>query len=109
MASPQPCPAPADLERFLLGQVGEVQATRIEAHLAHCRRCLETVHLLKAEDTLIEAMQQAAALDAQEPQEEVLATLIARFSRLPGSGEAPAVTDADASHASDTPAGEGAE
>jgi hypothetical protein len=107
MASPPPCPAPPELERFLLGQVAEAQAASIEEHLAQCGRCLETVHLLKAEDTLIEAMQRAAALKAQEPEEAVLTNLIARFSRLAASGEAPAVTDTDASQAQDASTGEG--
>jgi serine/threonine protein kinase len=62
---------------------------------------------LKAEDTLIEAMQQAAALKTQEPEEAVLTNLIARFSRLPASGEAPAVTDTDPSQAQEASTGEG--
>jgi hypothetical protein len=107
MAKPLPCPTLPDLENFLLGQVAERQAANIEEHLTRCKQCLETVHGLKVEDTFIQAMRQAPALEAREPDEEVLENLIERFSRLADSCAAPAVTDPGLSQAQDTPVAAG--
>jgi serine/threonine protein kinase len=45
-----------NLEHFSLGQIAEADAAQVEEHLGQCRHCVETLHTLKAEDTLLEAM-----------------------------------------------------
>jgi serine/threonine protein kinase len=51
-----PCPPSENLQDYSLGRVSEPDAQGLEAHLAQCPLCVETLHGLKAEDTLIEAM-----------------------------------------------------
>ena len=62
MPTMKPCPGKDYLHQFSLGQVKEPEAEDLEAHLAHCPQCVDTMHTIKGEDTLIEAMRAQAAL-----------------------------------------------
>jgi hypothetical protein len=51
------CPDREVLSKFMLGQIADDDAGRVEAHLARCRRCVETVETLAVQDALVEAVQ----------------------------------------------------
>jgi WD40 repeat protein/serine/threonine protein kinase len=55
------CPDVPVLEQFLLGQVPPDEAQWLARHVEECGRCVETLHNLQANDTLIESMRAAAA------------------------------------------------
>src|SRR5947209_1218977 len=50
------CPAVPRLEQFLLGQVSAADGEELEAHLATCARCAETLRSLHVEDPLVAAI-----------------------------------------------------
>jgi non-specific serine/threonine protein kinase/serine/threonine-protein kinase len=58
------CPTRDDLRRFLLGQIEDHQAARIQEHLSACQSCLEIAGELPAEDTLIAAMRAQAQVSS---------------------------------------------
>jgi hypothetical protein len=93
MPSAEPCLSAEDLQQYLLGQAPETDGARIEQHLRQCRRCLDTIQALKAEDTLIEALrsQGPAALKADP---EALKQRIDRLCQLhPTIAEQPTGSD----------------
>ena len=51
------CPDREVLSQFILGQIADDEANRVETHLARCRSCVEKVETLAAEDALVEAVQ----------------------------------------------------
>jgi WD40 repeat protein len=81
----EPCPDVADVHRFLLGQISQVEAGPLEAHLLRCRRCIELAGSPAGEDALVDAMraQQAAAPD---PHGDLIEQLIGRLEALSVSG-----------------------
>ena len=58
----KPCPGNDSLHQFSLGRVNEPEAEGLEAHLAQCPHCVDTLHTIKSEDTLIEAMRVQSTL-----------------------------------------------
>src|SRR5688572_23415536 len=81
------CPGQDELTQFVLGQIPDSECQYLEEHLSHCHRCGDTIHHLKAEDTLVDAVRtQAAVID--EPESQVVEDLIRRLScRGPIAGE----------------------
>jgi tRNA A-37 threonylcarbamoyl transferase component Bud32/TolB-like protein len=53
------------LSHFSLGHVHESEAAGIEAHLAGCPDCVETLHGLQGDDTLVDAMRAQPDLKAR--------------------------------------------
>ena len=53
-------PTLGDLQRFLLGQVEDAEAVRVQDHLSGCGQCLDTVANLTTEDTLLAAVRRSA-------------------------------------------------
>ena len=83
------CPDADVLQRFLLGQTSDQESAELEAHLAACAHCVQTLHGMKAEDTVVEAMRAQAG--TAEAEEAVVESLIERLQRLreeqPAAGE----------------------
>jgi serine/threonine-protein kinase len=77
MPEPVGCPQLTELEEFLLGRLADTRSDEVEAHLAGCARCLQTVNNLEAEDLLVEAMRRApgAQLSADSEIDGLLAQL----------------------------------
>ena len=55
------CPDPQVLQRLLLGQAPPVEQQSLAEHLLHCDDCAQTMHSLKAEDTLVASLRAGAA------------------------------------------------
>jgi urea transport system substrate-binding protein len=78
MAEVSECPDLQHLMRLVLGKVSPEEATQLSRHLLTCRTCLDTLHSVKAEDTLIRQLQaQAAAADP--PVQDLLDSVIRRL------------------------------
>ncbi|MBI3468429.1 MAG: protein kinase [Planctomycetes bacterium] len=82
MPEPKSCPSPDDLRRFLLGQVDEGDAARIQDHLAGCPRCLESMGNLKTDDTLLAAMQAQTSAAHSDPDQAVVERLMDKLLGL---------------------------
>src|SRR5262245_26440039 len=81
MAKAASCPERDDLERFLMGRLAEADALPLQQHLAKCPSCLDTLHSLEADDTLIAAVR--AQRDVAERSEDAIVEgLVARLSGL---------------------------
>src|SRR5689334_9030569 len=86
MLTPSSCPDADVLQRFLLGQTSDQESSQLEAHLSTCPNCVQTLHGLKAEDTVVEAMRVPPLRDDEE---KVVEDLIKRMEGLrPRDGEA---------------------
>jgi serine/threonine protein kinase/WD40 repeat protein len=67
------CPDDQVLKQFLLGQATDPSAEQVEQHLDQCDRCVDTLHELQSEDTLIAALrQEQAAVQVDEQVEKVI-------------------------------------
>jgi WD40 repeat protein len=87
MDRPSPCPDRHPLERLLLGQVSEQEASPLEDHLQGCASCFELVKTLRVTDTLVDAL--GSRMDSADfPPSEAAAAedLVVRIIRL---GSAP--------------------
>src|SRR5687768_10133791 len=51
------CPTRDELRRFLLGDVDDEEAARVQGHLSTCCSCLETLPRLETNDVRLQAMQ----------------------------------------------------
>src|SRR5688572_4325424 len=76
------CPDEQVLESLVLGQLPDGEAEAWAEHLEQCERCAATVHSFKAEDALTEAAR-AEGDPGEEPDDDVVRTLIDRLSGLP--------------------------
>jgi WD40 repeat protein/serine/threonine protein kinase len=76
------CPAFQDLEQFVLGQLSEAQAARVEEHLEQCAHCVDALGLLQGADPLLETLRTSEAA-TQEIETEVIEDLIGRLKALP--------------------------
>jgi len=81
MPATSACPDANDLQEFAVGKLSDPQAEALARHLAQCPRCLETLHGLKVDDTLVEAVRSQARI-ARQPDHPVLKDLISRLSKL---------------------------
>src|SRR5438552_978641 len=81
MADAISCPKLDDLQRFLLGRLAEADAAPVQRHLAGCPNCLNTLHDLEANDTLIEAMR-AQGNAAGRSEDAIVEGLVAHLSGL---------------------------
>jgi WD40 repeat protein len=79
------CPDLAAIRRFLLGQFVPTEAAPLEAHLLHCRRCIELAGASGGGDALLDAMR-AQRTAAAEPHGELIEQLIGRLEALSVSG-----------------------
>jgi WD40 repeat protein len=70
------------LRLFLLGQATDPSAEQLEQHLEQCDRCMETLHGLHSEDTLISALRQGPGEQAAGPVDEQVEKLIDRMCTL---------------------------
>src|SRR4051812_31420221 len=74
------CPLPEDWQRYSQGDCSVAEAADLAEHLAHCDRCLNAVHTLQLEESLIGVLQKAS------PGPEGLGTKMAMLAqRLRGS------------------------
>jgi serine/threonine protein kinase len=73
-----------DLQCFLLGQVSEEEAQRVEEHLSGCDSCLGALSGLTPSDTVVETIRSLPA-SAQEPDSGTVAQLIERLEARPPS------------------------
>jgi serine/threonine-protein kinase len=101
MANASSCPDVGELERFLVGQVTEADADRVEQHLGQCGACLKTMHALTGEDTLVQAMRRPASAVTQELPGDVLDDLVVRFRSMQLPGTDPAQRSQDRSNERD--------
>ena len=93
MATAAPCVDKDILERFSLGQVKDQEATGLEDHLGSCAHCVEALHAIKAEDTLVVAMRAQSTLVVKPKIDETVSRLMIALKSLhPGS--APGVHEA---------------
>ena len=60
------CPDAPSLLQFLIGQMPEAEAARIQEHISQCRRCGKLVKTLRAKDSLLEAFQKSEGDAAEE-------------------------------------------
>jgi hypothetical protein len=98
MAAQSHCPAADTLERLLLGEMAEDEAAALEGHVLHCGRCTSTLHALRGEDDLVQAMRHAVTAAGPLPRGDLVDSVIERACRLEPSDEPPA-----ACGAADTP------
>jgi Leucine-rich repeat (LRR) protein len=75
------CPAVHQWQRLLLGDVSDQEAEQLEQHLARCARCSQSLHGLRAHDTLVEAIRAGGRSEAR-PRGELVARLIERLKQL---------------------------
>src|SRR5947209_5280801 len=85
------CPDAASLERFLLGRLQAGERDQLEEHLLTCAACSSAVQVVKAEDTLVEAVRLLAGCEAM-PETPVVCDLIERVRRLRTTAEPMSVT-----------------
>jgi anti-sigma factor RsiW len=81
MADVLRCPNRDALQRFLAGRLPEADTERLQQHLAHCPACVNTLHTLESEDSLIQAMR-AQGKSNQRTEDDVVADLMAHLDRL---------------------------
>jgi hypothetical protein len=67
MLTDSACPDGVVPRDLLLGRVSDADAERLEAHLAQCPRCLETVRTLRINDTLLDALRSATDIAPAVP------------------------------------------
>src|SRR5579864_1089206 len=72
------CPDLQQVMRFVLGQVPPEEVERLSQHVLTCRACVDTLHGLKAEDTLIQQLLRLAST-ADRPVKGLLDSLILRL------------------------------
>jgi WD40 repeat protein/predicted Ser/Thr protein kinase len=75
------CPSVNDWRQFVLGQTSEAEAEQLERHLTACKECLDVLHGLRTEDTLVAAVR--GQRGAHEPESVVVSALIARLESRP--------------------------
>jgi WD40 repeat protein len=73
------CPEPGVLHQFLLGDLPDADAERLEAHLKGCPACLAALGADRGSDQLVAAVR-AEALSPAGPDSEVLQGLMHRLS-----------------------------
>ncbi|HVT66587.1 MAG TPA: protein kinase, partial [Trebonia sp.] len=76
------CPSAYELQRFLLGQISEDEARRVEQHLPGCGECLSTLHGLMPSDTIVRVIRSLPP-EAHEPDSGPVAQLIERRADRP--------------------------
>lgn len=89
------CPPQTQWQNFLLGRADDGEVHFLEEHLRKCPSCLETLHDLQTEDSLIEAMRQPV----QKPDADQIALL----ERLARRRAEIAQTSGDANGQAETP------
>src|SRR5947199_7662112 len=65
MSSDIPCPRVEDWQGFVLGQIATSEMEALEQHLAGCPRCVEALHTLPDQDTLVEALRGQEAVEPE--------------------------------------------
>lgn len=83
MTAASPCPDAVSMQRFILGQLPEAQAESVLRHLTECQRCVQTLHDLKLNDTLLDALRQASSATIEKPLARDIEKLIERFRQVP--------------------------
>ncbi|MBI3462313.1 MAG: hypothetical protein HY000_04530 [Planctomycetes bacterium] len=100
------CPSPDDLRSFLLGQVEDADLARIQDHLSSCGSCLELIANLKAEDTLLAAMQAQTRSAGPDPEGSVVEALMDRLIGVPSPASRASQATTGRSGPSQVPAGD---
>jgi hypothetical protein len=103
------CPSRTDLHRFFLGQTTAAEAEQIESHLAQCRPCLDLLQSIRAQDTLLEAVEAQATLAYTPPAEERVDSMIEHMiEQFKQRGPLPSVPGPDPAQATsaEPPAGD---
>jgi serine/threonine protein kinase len=94
------CPAPPDLQRFLVGHLSEADAGRMERHFTRCTRCNELAYTFADTDALVDALR--GRDDTEETAaDEAVERLI---GRLKGLGVRAAIARTGSASASPVPA-----
>jgi tRNA A-37 threonylcarbamoyl transferase component Bud32 len=81
------CPAPLELERFLLGLVPDAEAAVWEDHVGTCPACDRVCASLSGEDDLVATLRQSPVLRDRMPQGAAVESLRLRLRRLPWGGD----------------------
>src|SRR5437870_5550463 len=89
MAKVVSCPTRNDLQWFLAGRLPDADTERLQQHLGGCPDCVNTLHTLEAEDSLIQAMR-AQGKAGERTEDAVVEGLIAHLSGLRLSAPRPA-------------------
>ena len=90
------CPDDSTLRRFLLADLPEEEATRLEAHLLHCPTCCAAARVLRPTDALVEGLRGCSAASA-DAEGEAVAEVLGRLgptSPFPEQTPMPAALDA---------------
>jgi serine/threonine protein kinase/WD40 repeat protein len=100
------CPDAQSLQRLMLGQISGPEGDSLEQHVSECRRCADTLQVLKAEDTLVEAMRAQKAA-AEKAENDTVEELIKRLRQQPPASVT--AGGADSLPATGAPTGDGTE
>jgi serine/threonine-protein kinase len=76
------CPAPAVLQRFLLGRLAPSEVDRLAGHVEQCPACVATLRTFRDRDTLLDAMEHPVPAPEQAVEDKVLAGLLSRLEQL---------------------------
>src|SRR5438445_3329328 len=90
------CPATADYQHLVLGDLATDGGERLAEHLEQCRRCNEAVQLLQTQDTLLESLREARKNVTPETEGDRADQLIEELSRLrpfADAGEGPNLSE----------------
>ena len=82
MTTNKACPAVADLERLMLGQMPDSDTDRLALHVEECERCVATLRSIQSRDTLLDAVRHAETAVADLPGGEGVQRLIGRLRGL---------------------------
>ena len=75
------CPDVRVLERLLLGQIAAADANPLEEHVSTCSRCADTLHKIRVDDPLVNALRHTPEPIGLE-QTEFVEALIPCLKRL---------------------------
>jgi hypothetical protein len=77
------CPTTARLQELLLGQLPEEELSVLEGHLEGCSHCSGLLSTLETDDPLVASARAEAGRQPQDPESELVETLVQRLQRLP--------------------------
>ena len=84
MSAQRDCIDAQDLSEFLLGNLDEVKATKIEYHLSVCSHCATSLYTISAEDALVDSIRTAASNRTPYPN-DCVEKLVDKLCQFPPS------------------------
>ena len=88
MAIVSACPDAAVLQQLAMGRMSPHEVEHLAKHCEQCPRCIQVLHTLKADDTLIEAMA-AQSTTPHQACADAVHSLIERLKQMPSPVPAP--------------------